>query len=316
MVRKLGVLIILASLGSTHCKGGERSTSGAGAGDVSSTSGEATISLNLATTVATGSGATSSGGLIVQDDGGAATLMGVIRDFRFYDPTDPTTNLDFENVPPTWPQAGAIDPDVVTDTLGTDNKPVYKMTGSNSGSTHGQASFNQWYNDVAGTNIHVDYPLPITAYPGGTYGYSSAVSGAPYDNGLTGGGFFPIDDGTPYATAFGDQAAELLAKGYPANATPHNYSFTFELHTQFTYSGGETFNFQGDDDVFVYINQALVINLGGIHGPEQASVSVDSLGLTLGQTYPLDFFSAERHIIGSNIIFTTSLQLVSTSTVK
>jgi fibro-slime domain-containing protein len=36
-------------------------------------------------------------------------------------------------------------------------------------------------------------------------------------------------------------------------------------------------------------------------------VKVDSLGLTIGQAYPLDFFSAGRHVTGSNIEFETTL---------
>jgi len=31
--------------------------------------------------------------------------------------------------------------------------------------------------------------------------------------------------------------------------------------------------------------------------------------LTVGGTYPLDFFSAERHVTGSNIEFETTLDL-------
>jgi fibro-slime domain-containing protein len=159
--------------------------------------------------------------------------------------------------------------------------------------------FNNWYHDVPGINIHVDYPLPIVMNATGSYGYDSEQQGALYDpsNPDAGRGFFPIDDGTPYATAFGNQGRL------------HNYSFTFELHTVFTYKGGEYFNFRGDDDVFVFINHQLVINLGGIHDPEAAQVNVDTLGLTLGQTYPLDFFSAERHVVGSNILFETTLNL-------
>ena len=39
------------------------------------------------------------------------------------------------------------------------------------------------------------------------------------------------------------------------------------------------------------------------------SVKVDDLGLTKGKTYPLDFFFAERHKGGSNVLFTTTLKL-------
>jgi fibro-slime domain-containing protein len=225
------------------------------------------------------------------------TLLAVVRDFRFYDAGDPTTDPDFENPPNTGGQ-GADDKDIVTDTIGTDGKPVYKNPGGTTLTTHGQAEFDKWYRDTPATNIHVDYPLTLTPQANGSYGYDSQVSGVPYNvQGETGNGFFPIDDGTAYQTAFGNQG------------WPHNYSFTVEIHTVFKYSGGEYFNFRGDDDVFVYINGKLVINLGGIHGPEPEQVSIDTLGLTPGNMYPLDFFSAERHVVGSNIQFETTLDL-------
>jgi fibro-slime domain-containing protein len=61
--------------------------------------------------------------------------------------------------------------------------------------------------------------------------------------------------------------------------------------------------------VFVYIDKKLVINLGGIHARQQADVAIDSLGLTKGTEYPLDFFSAERHVTQSNMLITTTLGL-------
>jgi fibro-slime domain-containing protein len=80
----------------------------------------------------------------------------------------------------------------------------------------------------------------------------------------------------------------------------------------FTYNGGEVFSFSGDDDVYVYINRNLAIDLGGVHGPEQLSVNLDTLGLTIGQDYSLDVFQAERHTVGSTFRMDTTLQLVAT----
>lgn len=231
-------------------------------------------------------------------------LVAIIRDFRLYSAGDPTTNPDFENVPhtdqngnPNDSYAGPWDDkEIVTDTLGADGKPVYKSANQTL-STHGKAAFDQWYNDVPGTNLKANFPLKLTGDETVGYEYDSDKTGVPYGGGDSAKMFFPIDDGSTLATAFGNQG-DL-----------HNYAFTVELRTQFTYKGGEFFDFRGDDDVFVYIDKKRVINLGGIHGPETSRVEVDTLGLTVGQVYTLDFFSAERHKGGSNILFTTTLGL-------
>jgi fibro-slime domain-containing protein len=229
--------------------------------------------------------------------------MMVVRDFRVYDELDTTTNPDFENPPKTdatgTPNTGYTGPwddkEIVSDSLGTDFKPVYKNPGSPTLTTHGQREFDQWYRNVDDTNIAQQIPLTLTRNAAGFYAYDSLRAGPPLS---PGGGFFPIDDGTSYATSFGNQGRA------------HNYSFTVEIHTLFTYQGGEVFNFSGDDDVFVFIDNKIVINLGGIHGREPMNVALDALGLTKGETYPLDFFSAERHVSASNLLITTSLELL------
>ena len=69
------------------------------------------------------------------------------------------------------------------------------------------------------------------------------------------------------------------------------------------------FTFRGDDDVFVYINGQLVIDLGGVHGAIEQVVELNRLNLTDGETYDLKFFFAERHRTQSNFKITTNLQL-------
>jgi fibro-slime domain-containing protein len=106
--------------------------------------------------------------------------------------------------------------------------------------------------------------------------------------------FFPID-----------------GQGFGNEGQAHNFGFTFELHMEFAYKGGEVFTFSGDDDLWVFINDRLAIDLGGLH-PEQPEVlDVDaaaaSLGLVVGETYPLDLFHAERHTNESNFRIESTL---------
>lgn len=96
----------------------------------------------------------------------------------------------------------------------------------------------------------------------------------------------------------------------PANRN-HNYSFTMELHTNFTYKSGLTFEFLGDDDVWAFINGKLAMDLGGMHHAEWGSINLDNraseLGLEAGKQYTFDFFYAERHTHNSRIKITTNL---------
>jgi fibro-slime domain-containing protein len=93
----------------------------------------------------------------------------------------------------------------------------------------------------------------------------------------------------------------LDGKGFGSELKNHNFSFTMELHWKFTMEPGLSFQFRGDDDFWAFINNKLVVDVGGRHNALSGTVYVDTLGLVNGQTYFLDAFYCERHTNSATI---------------
>ena len=163
---------------------------------------------------------------------------------------------------------------------------------ADTGGIESAASFHQWYNEVLGVNMSESLTLTLVRQADGTYVFDDAVD--PEYQALD--GFFPIDD-------------KLL--GNPGGSPDRNFHFTFELNTTFVYDEDvqQTFKFIGDDDVWVFINGRLVIDLGGVHSARMQFVDLSRLDLQDGQEYTLDFFFAERHRTQSNFRIVTNIQL-------
>jgi fibro-slime domain-containing protein len=205
------------------------------------------------------------------------TLTTTVRDFKYAGTVGGGGHPDFESVI-------ASDPGIVATTLPASKDPTYTGIAGNP-TTHGAGPFDMWYGGpaVVGIDPGIPFSVPLTlteTAPGsGIYSNDSSA-------------YFPID-----------------GLGYGNQGFGHNYHFTLETHTEFTYVAGQEFSFTGDDDVWVFINNELVIDLGGVHGPASATVDLDLLGLTVGETYDFDFYFAERHTVGSNLKITTSIAL-------
>lgn len=167
---------------------------------------------------------------------------------------------------------------------------------------HAGDPFNFWYRTTDGVNKEKVVQTTLTLN-NGAYTFSSN-SLFPFDN----DGFFTSGD--------------ELKRGN------HNFGFTSEVRRWFQFVGGELLTFNGDDDVWVFINGKLALDIGGVHPVNEKTIRLNAAGtvdckngapgamafdalpncataqrdllLTVGKVYEIALFHAERHSDASN----------------
>ena len=177
---------------------------------------------------------------------------------------------------------------------------------------------------IYGMAVDAYKSIVLTDNGTGTYSFEAGYSGTKKDvrydresgtiyNGTNGGdesGFYPLED-------LGYEQPGLLTATSKVNNGAKNGSFTLRGESQFVYNKDSNlyFTFTGDDDVYMYINGVLALDLGGAHGRNSKTVNLNDLdptkyGLKEGQVATFTFFYMERCSDASTFGIETNMELV------
>jgi fibro-slime domain-containing protein len=153
--------------------------------------------------------------------------------------------------------------------------------------------------------------LTVTAYDGNPVFFPiDPVSYTPAGPNYTANGFQLMQPVSPYQLA-------TIAPTYGGNwnnepgGKNHNFNFTSEIRYWFLYDATKVYqlDFTGDDDVWVFLNRTLAVDLGSIHTPQSGSVTISAAtaaqyGLTNGNLYEIAVFQDERQTTSSTFKLT------------
>ena len=168
---------------------------------------------------------------------------------------------------------GVISFGIVEPTLGPDGRPVLSYQTADPADATGlpksRARFAEWFDSSSPWNIEEIRSLTLTRPgAGSTFVYDSTTEGFPPNSTS---GFYPLDDGGWVA-----QGSEMLrtSSATANDGADHNFNFTTETHFFFQYAGDEVLRFSGDDDLWVFIDGVLCLDVGGLHAELGATMNL------------------------------------------
>lgn len=169
----------------------------------------------------------------------------------------------------------------------TENNGVYSFDAANKKSNYDKKSHSIYEDDTASS---------LQFYPIDGLGYD-AILGDTTDK-----------TDSPYEK---DKNGNITATVRPEDP---NGSYTLRGEAQFVYQEDLYFEFSGDDDVYMYVNGVLALDLGGAHGICTKRVNLKDVAtkchLTPGEVATFTFFYMERNSDASNFKIETNMELV------
>ena len=153
-------------------------------------------------------------------------------------------------------------------------------------------SFQTWFNDTLGVNMSQQFKIKLNRQADDTFLFDDTL-----DPGyVSKGGFYPLD-----GAGYGNE-----------DNGPHNQFFTFQIDASFTYDASKSqfFTFASTMDVWVFINDQLVIDLGGIHNSIEQEIDMDRLCLTDGDQVNVSLFFAQRNVLAPHFSVSTNVDLI------
>ncbi len=225
--------------------------------------------------------------LAISIDGSRARSSSLpVTYYDFLGPGDSSTqgrvvHPDFTLQPRSTPTPGVIQP------LLSGSVPGFQSTGGSPASRPQLTTpehFASWFVPDPDYNLQIPAKLKRIILPSGMAQFHFPSN------------FFPLD-----GLGLGDY-----------RDTGHNHHFTMTFSRSFVYDSAiqYRFDFASDDDLWVFINGRLWVDLGGIHPLGSSQVVKDLnedagwLGLSDGGVYTYQLFFAERHTGQSGLVAT------------